>query len=267
MDDVKDAADQERAGIQSVEIAATLLEALAVSLGPLPLTQIAAAAGMPPSKAHRYLVSLCRTGLVRQDGRSGRYDIGPRGLALGLAALGRLDAVTVASDALRGLSEAAGATANLAVWGDHGPTVVRFEESSHPVRVNIRVGSTLPVGASAIGQVFAAFLPPPVIAPFRAAEAVRDAEAVSDRAFGRVLDDIRAQGVSRSIGSYIAGVTALAAPVFDAQGRIVAVMALLGHEPSLDASWQGRPIAALRESADAVSRQLGYGGKAPPAPR
>ncbi len=85
--------DKERAGIQSVEVGFALLEALARSRGPLMLRDLAASAGMSAAKAHRYLVSFQRLGLVAQDPRNARYDLGPAALKLGLASLSRLDAV------------------------------------------------------------------------------------------------------------------------------------------------------------------------------
>lgn len=250
--------ERERAGIQSVEVAAQLLDAMAAGNGPMHLKQLAAAAGMPASKAHRYLVSLGRTGLVEQDAATGQYDLGHRALAVGLAALGRIDAVGIATKELRLLSDAAGATAVLAVWGEHGPTVVRFEESAHPVRMNVRVGSTLPVTQSAIGQVFAAYLPRSVTSDYIAAEWKRFGEPSEPGSFEDVLAAVRARRINRNIGTYIPGVTALAAPLFDAQGRISAVIGLLGHEPSLDATWSGIPVAKLDAAARAVSQRLGH---------
>ena len=54
----------------------------------------------------------------------------------------------------------------LSVWGEHGPTIVRWEEISRAIAVNVRVGSTMPLLRSATGQVFGAFLPDEVTAPF-----------------------------------------------------------------------------------------------------
>jgi len=64
-------------GIQSVELAATVLQAMERGLGPMSLTQIALDSGMQPSKAHRYLVSLGRVGLVARSPRSGLYGDAP----------------------------------------------------------------------------------------------------------------------------------------------------------------------------------------------
>ena len=87
--------DKERAGIQSVEVGFTLLQALAGAGRALMLKDLAGTAGMSAAKAHRYLVSFLRLDLVVQDAR-GRYDLGPAALHLGLATLQRQDPVRLA---------------------------------------------------------------------------------------------------------------------------------------------------------------------------
>lgn len=247
----------DRAGIQSVEVAARLLDAMAAADGALPLKELADAAGMPASKAHRYLVSLSRTGMVEQDAVTGFYDFGRKALAVGLAALGRIDVVAVATRALRGLSDRTGATAVLAVWGEYGPTVVRFEENAQPVRMNVRVGSTLPTSRSAIGQIFAAFLPAVATESQIATENRQFGGPLDVAAFDSILADIRRRRLNRNVGNYIPGVSAIAAPVFDAQGRLVAVVGLLGHQASLDTSWKGSVAGTLDLTARDISEQLG----------
>ena len=144
-------------GIQSVEIGLRVAKVLAESPGALQLKELAARAGLSASKTHRYLVSLTRVGLVQQV--DGRYDLGGMALGFGLAALARIDVVRSASPALASVRDRTGATTFLAVWGYNGPTIVRWEESSHPVTLNVRVGSTMPLLTSATGRLFAAFLP------------------------------------------------------------------------------------------------------------
>ena len=64
-------------GVQSVEVGLRLFKVLAAASAPLMLKDLAAAARMPPAKAHRYLVSLSRAGLVEQNSATGLYDLGP----------------------------------------------------------------------------------------------------------------------------------------------------------------------------------------------
>src|ERR1700752_4741229 len=134
-----------RQGIQSVEIAMRVLLALERGAGPMTLTQIAEGCGRQASKVHRYLVSLGRVGLVSQSPRSGRYDLGPSLRRLGMEALRRMDEVGLASEYLPGLRDRTRHAVNLAVWGDHGPVVVRWDYGSYALPITVRVGATLPM--------------------------------------------------------------------------------------------------------------------------
>jgi len=251
-----------RQGVRSVEIGARLLTALAQGAGPAPLKALAAAAGMAPAKAHRYLVSLGRAGLIVQDQASGHYDLGPAALSLGLAALGRLDVIRVAGAALPRLRDEIGETVVLAVWGNKGPVVIRLIESTHPVTMNIRVGSVIPVLSSAIGRTFLAYLQPDVAEPAVAAE--RRSLARADRArwtrprIAALLRDIRARGLGRVQGELLQGVSVLAAPVFDMEGGIAAVIAALGRQAAFDAAWDGHVAKRLKSEAARISHELGF---------
>ena len=86
-EDVDAAGASRQAGVQSVEIAAPILQALGAEGRPLALKNVAKVAGMSRAKVHRYLVSLKRAGLVSQEARSGDYRIGPAAVTLGLVGL------------------------------------------------------------------------------------------------------------------------------------------------------------------------------------
>ncbi len=148
-----------RSGVQSIEVGARLLDVMAEHAGPMHLRDIAAASGMSASKAHRYLISLLRAGLAEQDPVSGRYDLGPMSLRVGLAALNRRVAVKYATQALIELNQSEDLTVALTVWGEHGPTVVAWYDSVQILICNITVGSSLPLLRSASGQVYLAYLP------------------------------------------------------------------------------------------------------------
>ena len=85
------------------------------------LKELAEAADMPAAKAHAYLVSFCKLGLMEQDTVTGRYDLGPLALELGLVSLNRLDAVKIATAEMAGLSARIGHSTAIAVWGNYGP--------------------------------------------------------------------------------------------------------------------------------------------------
>ncbi|MFN7882720.1 MAG: IclR family transcriptional regulator, partial [bacterium] len=143
-------------GVQSIEVGGQLLQALARAGKPMPLKELAQAADMTPAKAHPYLVSFQRLGLVAQEGDGGRYGLGPMAMELGLISLQQHDPVRLASQALEGLAQSTACTVALAVWGNQGPTVVQVVEAPSPLHVSLRHGTVLTLAQTASGQVLAA---------------------------------------------------------------------------------------------------------------
>lgn len=264
-----------RAGIQSVEVGFELLEALSQAPGALMLRDLAAAAGMSAAKAHRYLVSFQRMGLVMQDPVSTRYDLGPAALRIGLASLSRIDAVKLARERIDGLLAETGHTLAIAVWGNQGPTMVHWTEAPQTVPVTLRLGDVMPLLTSATGRCFAAFMGTEGRDAQRIAPMVRDELArlkklprngdlplvdvpQSPQDVQALLDDTRRRGISRVVHSLLPGVGGFCAPVFDAQGRLALGLVVLGSVATLDTDWQGAPATALLRCARQLSADLGH---------
>ncbi|MDO5103499.1 MAG: IclR family transcriptional regulator [Lautropia sp.] len=160
-----------RRGIQSIEVGGALLQALARRGTPMMLKDLAFEAGMPAAKAHPYLVSFGKLGLVEQDPLTGRYRLGPFALQMGLAALHALDPVKIAMQEVGRLADELQLSIAIAVWGNFGPTVIHLEEGNRPLHVNLRPGTVMtPLLLSATGRVFAAFMPERIVAPILAEE-------------------------------------------------------------------------------------------------
>ena len=126
-----------RSGVNSVEVAGLILQSLADAPGSARLADLARATGMPSGKVHRYLVSLIRSGLVEQDPGTSRYDLGPLVLRAGVVALSRSDALKRAERMLEAIVARTGETAAAAVWGSHGPTLVRLVEARHELATQV----------------------------------------------------------------------------------------------------------------------------------
>ncbi len=253
-------------GIQSIEVGGQLLHALAHQGRAMALKDLAAAAGMAAAKAHPYLVSLGKIGLVEQDKASGRYGLGPLALQLGLMALQQADAVRIASTMLDDLAQRSGHTVAIAVWGNHGPTIVLLAGSPAAVHVNMRHGTVFSIAGTASGQLFAAFLPESQVRPLYEAER-RAAGLPGWAQFSKTaLAETRIRGLGRSDGAVVAGVSALSAPVFDHRGAIVLAITAIGPSATLDTGWQGALAGLMRDAAAAVSARLGHRAAATPGP-
>lgn len=254
----------EQRGIQSVEVGGQLLRVLAETDAPMMLRDLARRADMTAAKAHPYLVSFMRIGMVEQDKVTGRYELGPLALQIGLARMRRLDPVRVAAGFVRDMVDRIGQTAALAVWGNHGPTVVRIEEGVSAVHVNMRVGSVMSLLGTATGRVFAAFLPPKVIEDFleagvgRASVGDESVRGMSRRQIEAAVAEVRAKGLARAVDRPIPGVNAFSAPVFDQSGAVALVITAIGPSGTFDADWEGPLASEIRACAATVSARLGY---------
>lgn len=240
--------DANRRGIQSLEIATELLVVLMNARRDMALKDLGAESGMPPSKVHRYLSSFIRTGLARQDPVSGHYDLGPTAMRLGLAALARFDLLDEAHRIMRAMAQESGMTAILSIWGEMGPTVVRWARAQEQLVTSLALGSILPVTRSATGHVFAAFLPEALTAGFIEKER-------GDDEFRQLVLNVRQCGVSSVDSSVIPGLCALAAPVLDAQGDAAAVITLLSSSQTLltDSEAEERLLEACASLSPAAS--------------
>jgi DNA-binding IclR family transcriptional regulator len=255
-------------GVQSLEIGIGILRAISNGHRAMMLKDIAAAADMPASKVHRYMVSLVRSGLVDQDPISARYDLGPFALTLGLVAVDRLDRVGLGLSAIAQLRDEINETTALAVWSDNGPVIVRSERPRRPITVNVVTGTALNTLTSASGRIFAAWLPPATVAPLIARELNTPdllPELRTPAAVEAMLDAVRQHGVA-AVTDYhlVPGVAAVAAPVFNANNEITLGVLAIGVKGMIDMSLSGPVVAALKRSAQALSLRLGYAGHAEP---
>ena len=266
--------EPQRAGIQSVEVGFELLNALSEAPGALMLRDLAAAAGMSAAKAHRYLVSFQRMGLVVQDPVSTRYDLGPAALRLGLASLSRIVAVKLARERMDLLIAETGHTLAIAVWGNQGPTMVHWIEAPQTVPVTLRLGDVMPLLTSATGRCFAAFMGSEGRDAQRIGPMVRDeltrlkklprsGSPLTDvphnlQEVQALLDETRRHGLARVVHSLLPGVGGFCAPVFDAQGRLALGLVVLGSVATLDTEWSGAPARTVLQSARQLSADLGH---------
>ena len=262
-----------RAGIQSIEVGFTLLLALSTSHQAMMLRDLANAANMSPAKAHRYLVSFQRLGLVVQDDATNRYDLGPSALRMGLASISRLDAVRLARAAMPAWGDAIGHTMALAVWGNQGPTMVHWQEASKTVSVNLRLGDVMPLLSSATGRCFISFMAnaqTPHNPDQQLMHNMLEGELALEKKHPRpgvphtqallkaLRTETREQGLARVVDALIPGVAGFCAPVFDAQGRMVLGIVALGGAGGLDSRWDGSVANTLRQGAAQLSYDLGW---------
>ncbi|CAL8475448.1 IclR family transcriptional regulator [Caballeronia sp. EK] len=255
--DASDAAEEKtRSGIQSIEVGFRLLDVLTNEPRAMMLRDLAQRAGMSPAKAHRYLVSFLRLGVASQDPVSGRYELGGFALQMGLARLARVDGVRLARIALAEMRDRLDQTVGIAVWGNQGPTVVHWMESSHPAKASLKLGDVMPLLSSATGLLFAAYLPRSKTQAMLDRELAAMKQTMAD--VEPLLAEVREHGAARVEGMLLPTIHAFCTPVFDSTGELALGLIALGHEGTFDTRWDGEIDSALRECARGLSYELGY---------
>lgn len=240
-----------RGTIQSVSIAARFLDVLANAEGPMALGEIARRGRTGASTAHRYMQSLVREGLAAQDETSGRYDLGPAALSIGIGALRRIEPVEVAARHMKALSSRIAASCGVAIWTERGPTIVRWYRNAYFTISTVALGDVLPLDNSACGLVCQAYLPPERI------EAARRLQPASFRGTppsSETLNAVRETSGADLSEHLFSLLTGKAAPVFDAQKELACVVTTVSVIETARAEGHRE---ALFEAARMTSREVG----------
>ncbi|MFD4599420.1 IclR family transcriptional regulator [Streptomyces sp. NPDC058464] len=247
-----------RHGIQSVETAMRVLLALESGGGALSLSAVAQASGMQPSKVHRYLVSLGRIGLTSQDPSSGLYDFGPTMRRMGAESLRRTNEVAIAGGHVTRLRDRTGHSVNLSVWGDHGPIVVSWAYGTQPLPLTVRVGATLPLLASSVGQVFLAHLPESLTSAALTEELARKDTDWTRERVAAVCARIRQDGHAVTYSGVVPGIISIAGPVFAANDPLPLAMSVVLPESAGTPDHLAEVTNALDDAVRAASQELGH---------
>ncbi len=244
-----------RRGIQSVEIGFRVLAAVAAESQPATLGAIAKRAGLSASQAHRYLASLITGGMAHQAVSSGRYELGPQAIQIGLAALARTDVFAEADPAIAEFTRETGRSTLVAARGPLGPTIVRWHAGRTPVITSLAVGSVLPLLGSATGHAFLAFMGEEELAGAIERARADDARAavIDINAVCRDARDTMSASVDEML---IPGLRATAVPILDIQGR-AALVATVMATPAFARADDAAIVHKLQSVCQNLTERLG----------
>jgi DNA-binding IclR family transcriptional regulator len=262
------ASDRSAAGVRSLELALGVLEAVVVSEQELGVTQIAERLNVTKGSVHRHLQTFVEFGYLVQNPATSRYRIGPKSRLLARLAP-EADLGQVADGPMRELRDALGHTVVLSTTTPRGALVLKTLAGASPIEIGVRPGSELSFNASAQGKVLLAFSPRPVqervlarpMSPFTAKTIVNRA------ALEEELTSILRRGYASAPEQVLLGVNTVAAPIFDLDDACVGAVAIVGSIQHLPERPKPAAVAALRHASQQISRKLGHGRHAEPAPR
>jgi len=250
-----DSSVRRASGVQTVDRALDVIEALAARSAPLGVSEIARHTGLPQGTVHRLLLALQARGYVRRDSER-KYAIGAAAMRFSEAAHQAL--VVAARPYLLRLVDLCGETTNLAVLEDVQMVYVAQSPSPHTLRIFAEVGRRVPLHSTAVGKVALAGLPPARARelltkagmPARTARTITDTEQMMSE-----LAHVREQGFAIDDEEQEQGVRCVAVPLRDGDG-VVAALSVSGPGERFTLHRATSLAAAMAEVASAFSADV-----------
>ncbi len=247
------------ASVQSVDRALTILGILA-RLGEAGVTEIAGELGVHKSTAFRLVATLESHGMVEQNEERGKYRLGVGVLRLAGATTARLDVVQEARPICRKLAADSGETVNIAVLSDRSALYLDQVAGQSALQSHNWVGQHIPLHATSNGKVLLSGLSSEEIDNRLPRLPSYTSETVTTKAkLRRELVEVREQGYAIAVDELEVGLTAIAAPIRNAHGDVIASLSVSGPTFRLGEQRVKELVAVVQDAADEVSRRLGFG--------
>ena len=224
------------------------------------MTDVAAELGVHKSTAFRLVATLEQHGLVEQLEGRGKYRLGVGVLRLAGATTARLDVVQEARSICKRLAAETGETVNIAVLSEGTALYLDQAAGGSALQSHNWVGQHIPLHATSNGKVLLAGLEEQALEQALGRLATYTPRTITGRAPLRAeLDRVRDQGYAVAVDELEVGLTAVAAPIRNAHGDVVASMSVSGPSFRLPDDRVDEVVRAVRAAADEVSHRLGWG--------
>jgi DNA-binding IclR family transcriptional regulator len=243
------------AGSQAVDRAAALLVSVVESPEPRSFTSLVEEIGLARSTTSRLLQALERNKLVQRD-RSGGFRAGSVFATFAVRHDRLGDLVELAQPTLDRLGQLTGETINLAVPDGEEILQVSQVDGRHVLGAMNWLDVDVPAHCSAVGKLFYAYgaMPMPTgPLPRRTPETV-----TTSRALAAELGTVRSLGWASAYEELEPGLVAVAAPVWDSHGAVVAGISVSGPVQRVARADVPEIAAVLVTACDRLSRRLGH---------
>lgn len=224
----------------------------------LTLSEIAAIAKLPAATARRCLLTLAEMGYVMQSGR--RFLLRPKVLELGAAYLESMNIETLTKTHLEDLASRTGDSAALTVLDGNEIVYVARASVRTLMRLEAHVGSRFPAYPTSTGRVLLAGLGQERLRQYFATTtftALTDHTVVDPAKLMKLIEECRRTGYSAVEDELAYGVVAVAVPVFDQSGRVVAALNNSSHSKKVTKAKLARErVAVLQQISVQISAEL-----------
>lgn len=224
------------------------------------VTELAKRSGNTKARTFRLLATLEERGMVQRQMPMATYNLGYRALILGVAAQGQLSLINVAHTLLEQVGRECNESVLVRIRDGLETVCVAWWDASHAVRIHNQLGDRRSIAVGASGKLLLAH------APLEVQNTILDGELqrytpntiVSRSDLKNELERIGAEGISVSLSERAHDIMALAAPIRDATGAVVASLAMTAPTSRVSAGSIPQYIAIVQDGANRFSKALGY---------
>jgi IclR family acetate operon transcriptional repressor len=247
-------------GVQSLNRALSLLDALAEEEDGLPLTALAKKVGLPPSSAHRLLTTLQRRRFVRFEPGAMLWRVGVQAFVVGASFARSREVAPVAMPYMRQLMDKCGETVNLFVPNNGLSICIAQVQSRQVIRAISRPGGGLPLEHSASGKAMLAHLSRSEVEEIVDRRTSPDARSCSAYKLGKLhaeLKRTRERGYALDDEEVAVGLRCIAAAIYDEHGAALAALSIAGPTSRLTDGRLPQLAEWVRASGQSVTREFG----------
>jgi IclR family transcriptional regulator, KDG regulon repressor len=245
--------------VRSVERALDILLCFSLEKPTYSLTQIAEHVGMHKSTIHRLLSTLEAKRFVSRSKTTGMYQLGFRFIELASVMLQDNDINRWAQPYLQHLAVLSGETVDLAMLDDDHVVYLQVVESPQRVKIAAAVGEQLPMHCTASGKAFLAYLSDYQVKEILAKGMAKHTQhtLISLADLCQDLHETRERGFAISEEEYEKDINAVAAPIMDANGCPLAVIAIVGPTFRLSHECMMALGQSILETTSTIAREVG----------
>lgn len=237
-----------------------VLELFAAERRELGVIEVAGELRRPKSTVSRWLAAMERADFLERDGESGRYRVSLRLAALGEVARQTTSLQRSARPFLAALAKETGETANLTLLVGTEAVNVEAADSPRPVMHVGWIGRRMPLHATASGKVLLAYAGDGILATVLAARLKRltPRTITSARALRLELERVRSRDYATVWAELEPDLAAVAAPVRNHRGDVVAALAIAGPVSRCERHHLGALAEHVVDTATRLSKKMGY---------
>lgn len=224
------------------------------------ISDIALAVGLHKATAHRIVTTLVNYGYLERVADEQKYRLGLELPNLGYKVIRRMDLRREALPFMKQVVEEWGETCDLSIFDQGKIFYIEVVRGNHALNISAAVGQRLPAYATASGKLFLAYLPKDEldVALNQPLEAFTGHTITFPDKLRTQFEEILKQGYAVDYEEYETGVCAIAAPIFNRAGKVIAAIGVPSPMSRMTPERIAEIAEAFKEAAKAISQRMGY---------